>query len=233
MKCLPGTRRRFAGGSLPNEGPRQLADVTAAWQQAQEAFEESERRYRNLVEHSLGLICTHDLDGRLLSINPAAAHSLGYEPEHGVGSNLVEFLAPDARHLFAGYLQRIREHGQDVGVMRVIARDGSARGVDVPQRPLRGARRDALRSRPRPRYHRACRRRANASGERAGAAPCARRARAACAGADRTRSSTRTNNCASRSPSANARKSSGSASSSSSETPWRSWARSPTRSRRS
>jgi PAS domain S-box-containing protein len=112
---------------MPNDGPRQLADITAAWQQAQEAFEESERRYRDLVEHSLGLICTHDLDGRLLSINPAAAHSLGYEPRHGVGSNLVEFLAPDTRHLFAGYLQRMRELGQDAGLMRVMARDGSAR----------------------------------------------------------------------------------------------------------
>jgi PAS domain S-box-containing protein len=112
---------------MPNEGPRQIADITAAWQQAQEAFEQSERRYRNLVEHSLGLICTHDLDGRLLSINPAAAHSLGYEPEQGVGSNLVEFLAPETRHLFDHYLHRMREHGQDAGLMRVIARDGGAR----------------------------------------------------------------------------------------------------------
>ena len=112
---------------MPNEGPRQLADLTAAWQQAQEAFEESERRYRDLVDHSLGLICTHDPDGRLLSINPAAAHSLGYEPEQGVGSNLVEFLAPETRHLFASYLDRMREHGHDAGLMRVIARDGSAR----------------------------------------------------------------------------------------------------------
>jgi PAS domain S-box-containing protein len=112
---------------MPNEGPRQLAEITAAWEQAQEAFEKSERRYTNLVEHSLGLICTHDLDGRLLSINPAAAHSLGYEPEHGVGSSLIEFLAPETRHLFAGYLQRMREQKQDAGLMRVIARDGSAR----------------------------------------------------------------------------------------------------------
>jgi PAS domain S-box-containing protein len=112
---------------MPNEGPRQLDEITAAWQQAQEAFEESERRYINLVEHSLGLICTHDLCGRLLSINPAAAHSLGYEPEHGVGANLIEFLAPDARYLFAGYLQRMRDHKQDEGLMRVMARDGSAR----------------------------------------------------------------------------------------------------------
>ena len=109
------------------EGPHRLDEMTAAWQQAKQAFEESERRYRNLVEHSLGLICTHDLDGRLLSINPAAAHSLGYEPEHGVGLNLATFLAPETRHLFDDYLQRIRNHGQDAGLMRVIARNGRAR----------------------------------------------------------------------------------------------------------
>src|SRR5262245_18921837 len=112
---------------MPDRGPRQLAEVTAAWLQAQEAFEESERRYTNLVEHSLGLICTHDLDGRLLSINPAAAHSLGYEPAQGVGSNLVEFLAPETRHLFPAYLQRMRDNGRDEGLMRVVARDGNAR----------------------------------------------------------------------------------------------------------
>jgi PAS domain S-box-containing protein len=104
-----------------------LDDITAAWQQAKEAFEQSERRYRNLVEHSLGLICTHDLDGRLLSINPAAARSLGYEAERGIGRNLAEFLSPETRHLFAGYLQRIRDNRQDAGLMRVIARDGGAR----------------------------------------------------------------------------------------------------------
>ena len=109
------------------EGPHRLDEMTAAWQQAKQAFEESERRYRNLVEHSLGLICTHDLDGRLLSINPAAAHSLGYEPEYGVGLNLATFLAPETRHLFDDYLQRIRNHRQDAGLMRVIARNGHAR----------------------------------------------------------------------------------------------------------
>src|SRR4030095_3680037 len=98
-----------------------LDDITAAWQQAKDAFEQSERRYRNLVEHSLGLICTHDLDGRLLSINPAAARSLGYEAERGIGRNLAEFLSPETRHLFDGYLQRIRDNRQDAGLMRVIS----------------------------------------------------------------------------------------------------------------
>jgi PAS domain S-box-containing protein len=102
-------------------------EITTAWRRAQDAFVKSERRYRDLVEQSLGLICTHDLTGCLSSINPAAARSLGYEPDHGVGRNLVEFLAPETRHLFDGYLQRIHERGHDAGLMRVISRDGGER----------------------------------------------------------------------------------------------------------
>ena len=112
---------------MSEDRPVGLDEITAAWQQAQEAFEQSERRYRDLVEHSLGLICTHDLSGRLLSINPAAARSLGYEPEHGIGENLAEFLAAETRHLFGAYLKRIRDHGHDAGLMRVVSRDGQPR----------------------------------------------------------------------------------------------------------
>jgi PAS domain S-box-containing protein len=110
------------------DSPHGVLDaMTVAWQQAKAAFAKSERRYRDLVEHSLGLICAHDLTGRLQSINPAAARSLGYEVEQGVGHNLADFLAPETRHLFQGYLRRIRDNGQDAGLMRVIARNGSER----------------------------------------------------------------------------------------------------------
>jgi PAS domain S-box-containing protein len=88
---------------------------------------QSERRYRHLVENSLGLICTHDLDGTVLSVNPAAAQSLGYEPHEGVGKNLREFLAPDTRHLLDAYLERIRQNGSDSGLMRLVRRDGTER----------------------------------------------------------------------------------------------------------
>src|SRR6478609_2841688 len=101
-----------------------LESVTAAWQETTDALRDSERRYRELVEYSLGLICTHDLAGTILSINPAAAHSLGYRPEDGIGHNLREFLSPDKRDLFDGYLQRIHEAGHDAGLMSVVARGG-------------------------------------------------------------------------------------------------------------
>jgi PAS domain S-box-containing protein len=104
-----------------------LEGVTAAWQETSDALRESERRYRELVESSLGLICTHDLTGTILSINPAAANSLGYRPEDGIGRNLREFLSPDKRDLFDEYLQHIREAGRDAGLMSVVTRSGSTR----------------------------------------------------------------------------------------------------------
>jgi PAS domain S-box-containing protein len=104
-----------------------IDSAESAQRRAEVARDQSERRYRHLVEHSLGLICVHDLDGRLLSVNPAAARSLGYEAHEGTGRNLREFLAPETRHLFDDYLLRIREKGTDSGLMRVVARDGSER----------------------------------------------------------------------------------------------------------
>ena len=104
-----------------------LESVTAAWREATDALRDSDRRYRELVEYSLGLICTHDLTGTILSINPAAANSLGYRPDDGIGRNLRDFLSPERRHLFDDYLQRIQEQGHDEGLMSVTARMGENR----------------------------------------------------------------------------------------------------------
>ena len=94
---------------------------------AEEALERSERRYRHLVESSLGLICTHDLEGRLLSVNPAAATALGYEADELVGRNLRELLAPSVRDRFTDYLGTIREQGETTGWMRIRTRSGEER----------------------------------------------------------------------------------------------------------
>jgi len=104
---------------MGNDGP--------GWRELSDALRESERRYRELVEYSLGLICTHDLSGTILSINPAAAQSLGYQPHDGIGRNLRDFLSPDKRDLFDDYLRRIREQGRDEGLMSVQVRTGEHR----------------------------------------------------------------------------------------------------------
>jgi diguanylate cyclase (GGDEF)-like protein/PAS domain S-box-containing protein len=80
----------------------------------------SEERYRNLVESSTALICTHDLEGKILSINPAAVRALGYTVEHCVGRDIRELLVPVARPNFALYLKAIVQHGTATGHMPLI-----------------------------------------------------------------------------------------------------------------
>src|ERR1700736_207751 len=89
--------------------------------------EEQLKLYRLLVENSLGLMCTHDLHGGLLSINPAAAQALGNRPEELLGRNLKNLLAPSVRDLFDSYLQRIQSNPVDSGLMRLLAKDGTER----------------------------------------------------------------------------------------------------------
>ena len=74
-----------------------VRDVTARrkWERI---LRESEERYRDLVENSVDLILTHDLSGRILSINPAAASSFGVgHPDEAIGLTVQEFLAPEVR----------------------------------------------------------------------------------------------------------------------------------------
>ncbi len=94
---------------------------------AEEALRQSEERYRYLVENGQGLICTHNLAGTLLSVNPAAAALLGYQPAELVGRNLLEFLAPSVRGLLGDYLDRIRRQPADSGLLRVVTKVGEER----------------------------------------------------------------------------------------------------------
>ncbi|MFL6291303.1 MAG: PAS domain S-box protein [Thermoanaerobaculia bacterium] len=88
---------------------------------------EESASYRDLVENSLGLICTHDLSGRLLSINPAGASLFGFSPAEVVGRSLREALSPSVQPLFDEYLSRLRDLTTDSGYMRVRVPGGEER----------------------------------------------------------------------------------------------------------
>ncbi len=103
-----------------------LAELEARDVQLTES-EQQRKLYHYLVEHSLGLMCSHDLNGVLLLVNPAAAESLGYSAGEGIGRNLRDFLAPDVQPEFDAYLNRIRSNSSDSGYMRLRARNGSER----------------------------------------------------------------------------------------------------------
>ena len=92
-----------------------------------EALREGEDRYRDLVEHSQDLLCTHDLAGKLLSCNPAPARVLGYEVAELLAIPMRDIIAPEYREKFDEYLARMKTVGADKGLMAVITRTGERR----------------------------------------------------------------------------------------------------------
>ncbi len=104
-----------------------LTFLTCSGKRAERALRDSEDRYRDLVEHSEDLVCTHDLEGRLLSVNPAPARVLGYEAEELLKTPMREILAPEFREQFDEYLRKIAANGKDRGLLCVVARGGERR----------------------------------------------------------------------------------------------------------
>jgi PAS domain S-box-containing protein len=94
---------------------------------AEEALRESEERYRDLVENSHELICTHDLNGKILSANRAAQQLWGYKWHEFLQMNIRDCLAPQVRDQFQDYMEQILNEGGTSGTMLIQTRSGEHR----------------------------------------------------------------------------------------------------------
>jgi PAS domain S-box-containing protein len=88
------------------------------------ALRDSEKLYRDLIENSLGLICAHDKKGNLLTVNRAAADSLGYEINELVGHNLREFTPQKFHGRVDTYIAHVLRNGAARGYLHLKTRTG-------------------------------------------------------------------------------------------------------------
>lgn len=85
---------------------------------------EKDELYRDLVENSRDLICTHDLNGVLMTVNLAAARTLGYEPSELVNRSLRELLSPSLHDDLDAYLISLKENKSASGVIELWSKSG-------------------------------------------------------------------------------------------------------------
>ncbi|OAQ38005.1 hybrid sensor histidine kinase/response regulator [Pedobacter psychrophilus] len=88
-------------------------------------IERSEARLRAFFENSSGFMCTHNLAGKILTINSAGAKSLGYETEELVGHFLHEVVPESRKQALQMYLEGIVTQGKMQGLMYTKHKKGN------------------------------------------------------------------------------------------------------------
>lgn len=100
------------------------------WTRADTATKgEHEPKYRQIVESSLGIVFTHDLDGTLLSLNAHGAATVGRSVEDMVGRPLETFVPPKRRNAMSEYLKIVASVGESQGMLHLLHSDGDVRVV--------------------------------------------------------------------------------------------------------
>ncbi|MGI4022890.1 MAG: PAS domain S-box protein [Janthinobacterium lividum] len=99
-------------------------DITNQIQKEQQLVE-SEAKLRAFFENAQGLICTHDLKGRLLSVNPVGAELLGYKPEEIFAMSLFDLIPESYHDHLQSYLKEIKTTGHAKGQMPTMDKKGS------------------------------------------------------------------------------------------------------------
>jgi len=85
----------------------------------------NEKRYRDLFNYSQALICTHDQNGILLSVNPSICETLGFTAEELIGRPLMSFIPEKENDNFRSYyLDIVMKEGKSKGVFRALHKNG-------------------------------------------------------------------------------------------------------------
>ena len=111
-------------------------DITER-KEAQRRMEESERRYRTIVEHAHDWIWTTDREGHLMFANRAAQEESGYNFADHAGQDFSRFIHPDDLPHVREIYERVLQGEHASYRVRVIDSDGGVIHLEVSSAPRR------------------------------------------------------------------------------------------------
>nr|MDQ2794542.1 PAS domain S-box protein [Bacteroidota bacterium] len=111
-------------------------DVTER-KRARQALERREKQYHDLVRYSQALICTHDLQGILLTVNPAIEQLMGVPAAQLLGRNLLDLLPGENRDMLQAYLDGNEASLPQPRVIRILTSAGQRRYLNYYTYPVR------------------------------------------------------------------------------------------------
>jgi len=127
--CGRVVRRDPAGNPLRLVGTHR--DITNR-KRAEEAFRESELKYRQVVENASEAVYVAQ-GGKIVLLNPATSTAFGRSAEDLTGRSFADFVHPDDRGRVLGYHQaRARgEEAPSVHAFRIVREEGDVRWAEV------------------------------------------------------------------------------------------------------
>jgi PAS domain S-box-containing protein len=79
----------------PLAGNDEIAQLDDAFRSMAEALAEASRKERAVIENAADVICSIDMDGKFVAVNPASYESWGYYPDELMGRRFIEVILPE------------------------------------------------------------------------------------------------------------------------------------------
>jgi two-component system sensor histidine kinase/response regulator len=104
----------------------ELAAANTALQEQMQRHIRAERAYQEIMDNSIDVICTFDLEGKFLRVNQACERLWGYKPEELIGRPFLEMVHPDDRERTRAIDQSILNGLSETGFEnRYLRKDGT------------------------------------------------------------------------------------------------------------
>jgi diguanylate cyclase (GGDEF)-like protein/PAS domain S-box-containing protein len=84
-------------------------------------------RFQRIFQNVTEFLFEHDLEGRFLGISPRFVGFLGYSRDELLSMNVKDLLLEKHQSTFNSYLCRVRESGEDEGLIQIITKAGRKR----------------------------------------------------------------------------------------------------------